>query len=287
MSEFEKEHINTSNDSKAHLLLDEIGPKDAIEPVSVKMPEESTEAIELSNYIEKIFQNHSVRTISKILEVNGSPTKKNLLKRGFAGKYLIKTIYISSPSRAFIKKNDNDSVAIVGEDFTFPDINDTFDAVILTNGAFGLLLQEKTITNFLQHVYDYLQPNGLIIGESFNITGVYEDAFTKNGHRNWIQYKEVLPNKKQLLITRLTISQVDIENSIMNITVRSIIDSLDNPEETKTTLEASPIRIFSFSELTGYLRKNFHRVRFYQPNTLEPIDLKTFKFTFIAEKKMS
>lgn len=285
MSEFNKEQINTPNDFKTLLLLDQSGPKDAIEPVLSRIPEESAEAMEFSNYIEKIFQNHSVRTISKILEINNSTSKKSILKVGLSGKYDLKTIYIGNQPKAIINKPDSDSVVVTGDEFKFPDINDSFDAIVLTNGAFGLFLQEKTISNFLQHVYDYLQPNGLIIGESYNITGAFEDAFTKTGHRNWLQYKEVLADKKQLLVTRLTVSHIDIENGIMNISIRFILDNLDSPYETKTTLEAFAIRLFSFSELTGYLRKKFHRVRFYQPNTLEPIELKTFKFTFIAEKR--
>ncbi|MFW9930264.1 MAG: hypothetical protein ACFFD1_12790, partial [Candidatus Thorarchaeota archaeon] len=171
-------------------------------------------------------------------------------------------------------------VSIIGDEIQFPDIKDTFDCIVLNQGVFSILLQEKSISSFLNHLYDYLNPNGIIIGETYHIGGVYEDSCTKQGHRKWVQYRQ-----KNTLVSRLSVSHFDIENAILQINVRYIFEAVDDPSKVRNSLEAFAIRTYSFPELTSYLRKSkFHRIFFYSANTFDKVSLRTFKFNFVAEK---
>ena len=239
----------------------------------------SLENGEFYDYCLKLIEKHSIRKIEKILEINTKLPKTFDQKSIIEKKFNLKRIKLTQKTSAYSEDSETNSVIIIGEDFQFPDIKDIFDCIILNQGVFSTLLQDKAIS-FLNHLYDYLKPNGLIIGEAYHIGGVYEDSCTKQGHRKWLQYYQ---NNK--LVSRLSVSHLDLESGSLQINVRYLFETEETPEKISTSLEAFAIRTYSFPELTSYLRRTkFHRVFYYSPNSLENVKLRTFKFAFIAEK---
>ncbi|MHA1983631.1 MAG: hypothetical protein ACW967_04685 [Candidatus Hodarchaeales archaeon] len=243
------------------------------------------EESEYYEYCIKLIDKHSIREIANILEIGTKPREFNKAGSVLDRKYKVTRIILGQKTSAFTEDKETNMVSIIGEDFQFPDIKDTFDCIILSQGVFSTLLQEKTIDNFLNHLFDYLKPNGILIAEAYNIGGVYEDSCTKQGHRKWLQYRQLLSSGKYAFVSRLSVSHLDLENAILQINVRYIFETEDDPTQTSTSLEAFAIRTYSFPELSSYLRRSrFHRIFYYLPNSFDKVALKTFKFALVAEK---
>ncbi|MHA1990284.1 MAG: hypothetical protein ACW981_08470 [Candidatus Hodarchaeales archaeon] len=245
----------------------------------------SLEESEYYEYCIKLIDKHSIRDIESVLEIGTKKREFNELGSVLDRKYKVTRIILSQKTSAYTEDKETNMVSILGEDIQFPDIKDTFDCVILSQGVFSTLLQEKAISNFLNHLFDYLKPNGILIAEAYNIGGVYEDSCTKQGHRKWLQYRQVISTGKQALVSRLSVSHLDLENAILQINVRYIFETEEDSPQTSTSLEAFAIRTYSFPELSSYLRRSkFHRIFYYSPNSFDKIALRTFKFALVAEK---
>ena len=239
----------------------------------------ASENEEFYEYCMKLIEKHSIRKIEKILEISTKLSKTFDQKSIIDKKFNLKRIKLTQRTSAYSEDSETNSVIIIGEDFQFPDIKDTFDCIILNQGVFSTLLHKKA-KNFLNHLFDYLKPNGIIIGEAYHIGGVYEDSCTRQGHRKWLQYRQ-----NNRLVSRLSVSHLDLESGSLQINVRYLFETVEKPERISTSLEAFAIRTYSFPELTSYLRRtNFHRIFYYSPNSFENVKLRTFKFAFVAEK---
>ena len=270
-----------SRTEKTMLLVESSASESETSIVPLGMIEGKPETeIEYARYVESLIERHSVHPVTNILELTVRSSEFPEMRLELPPKYKTTRVFVS-PNISGIGEREDNSVIIVGEDYRFPDLKDSFDCIILSYGSFGFALTERAIHNFLSTLKDHLKPNGIIIGESYHLGGVYRDACSKSGHRNWVQFRSPV---SQQLVTRLSISHLNIESGILSSSVRYAYEEVRDQKE-KTKIEAYAIRVFSFPELTRSLRlAGFHRVGFYKTSSHDAPTFKTFKFAFVAEK---
>ena len=147
------------NSKNENLLLKEY--KTSIDSNQLILSTYSKEPHHPSNYFQQILNKYSTFEISKVLEIyplDSTSLEVEFRKMGFN----VISIPFSLDVNA-VGGNKDGSHYIIGKTFNFPVINERFDAIIVTQGIFGQILQPNDIKTFLTHLNSLLSPNGILM----------------------------------------------------------------------------------------------------------------------------
>ena len=256
------------------LLLKNHSPlKQAYQLVLKEPIEEQDSSSYFIEMMEK-FSNKTIRTILEIYPVNEKSYQITLRKAG----YEVISIALDLGINAFGGEQDGDHY-IIGKDFEFPKLKQTFDAVILSQGCFGKFVSEKNTKEFLINLTRVLTKKSLLLFEFWHLPGVEKSVTEPKGHKDW----EKINSVNEGSIIRLTNSKLHLNTSILSVDIHYLIERND---EVKRINESFIWRLYTISELELLLENtNFHLLNTFKFNTFDEPEFTSFRLFAICEMK--
>jgi len=153
-----------------------------------------------------------------------------------------------------------------------------FQCAVCMFGAFGYLLTDEDLTDFLSGLHNHLYENGIIIFEYWSIGGLKPSPY-----RSWMKAQD-----GNVTVYRMAESNFDRATNVLNIEMNFVVVSKDKPAETFT--ENHRIRCYTLEELKNFLKSNgFEPVIAYDWSVKDISNLKapekeTFRVLMVAQK---
>lgn len=257
------------------LLLKNHSPlKEAYQLVLKEKYEDDAE--EATNYYIELMEKFCTKPIIKVLEIypiNEQSFQISLRKAG----YEVTSIALDMGINAFGGEQDGDHF-IIGKDFQFPSLKNTFDAILITHGSFGKFVSSSKSKEFLNQISKYLEKKGLIVFEFWHLPGVEKGVTDEKGFKDW----EKINSTKDGSILRFTNSKLHLESSILSVDVHYIIEKGKYIQKFN---ESHAWRMYTLSEIDLLLgNENLQLIKAFKFPTQEEPEFSSFRLISICEK---
>lgn len=231
----------------------------------------------ICDYYCSLIEQYSHKKVNTILEIYSEESLQIPLRK--AG-YEVTSIILDMQINAVGGEKDGDHF-IVGKNFKFPNLKQTFDAVLITQGCFGKLVSEDKSTEFLSRLATITDQYSLLLFEFWHLPGIDKELTSEKGRKDW----EKMQSATEGTIIRLTNSKLLLPSSLLAVDIHYIVE---NNNEIKQFNESHLWRLYTLSEINLLLsQQNFSNVKSFRFPTLEEPEFSSFRLLGIYEKNGS
>lgn len=235
----------------------------------------------ISDYFDQLIIKFSTFKISTILEIHpedSSSISLDLRKKG----YKVTTIPFSIDKKAVgVDKDGKGDHYIIGDSFELPKVDERFDTIFLTQGIIGQFIEQTELKNFLNQLYNYLSPNGMLFTEFWHCYGVEISSASDKEHKDW----EIIETYEKTIL-RLTNTKFNFLTSILEIDIKYIIETENKAKQAfEKYNETNLYRLYTISEFNGlFLGTNLETLIILKMNSFEDPVKKTFRIMSVVKK---
>jgi len=221
-----------------------------------------------SDYLEKIFEKHSEKKISSILDVACGTGNFSfiLAERG----YKVTGIDLSNEMIEVAQQKKSAKSAnpeFFNMDMRRLNLSRKYDAAVVLFGGFGYLLSYLEVKDFLSSTKKYLGGENLLIFEFWQNSAISPQALSPSGHKTWERFED---EKNGRLLIRLDTSKYDPQFNLL--TAKFDFYVLENISKTISDFfsETHILRIYSISEMRHLLEENNYKsIAFYDGSIID------------------